>query len=321
MLRCLWPSFVRFLHSLPGKRKCREEETAIETFEEQKKRAAEYQLTSDLFAGKVFEDLGAAQELCRILLQNDRLVLRSVKSQYVIRNLEKHSIELDILAEDVCGSFINVEIQMYREKAPFKRSRYYRSGIDMSILEKGKPYYRLPDVTVIYLTKEDFIGDKRGCYTICRKLEGRDATMSLDNGLHEKYYNLEYPTEDMRVNELLRYFRNSEPEYESEIFPRIVERVKFFKMKKEGVAIMCEIADRIRNEGKEEGKEEGRKEGQAIGRIEGKIEDILELLADLGNIPGSIAGRIRQETDPEQLNRWLKCAAKSCSMAEFETNV
>ncbi len=317
MRRCLWPSFVCFLHSLPGKRKCREEETAIETFEEQKKRAAEYQLTSDLFAGKVFEDLGAAQELCRILLQNDRLVLRSVKSQYVIRNLEKHSIELDILAEDVCGNFINVEIQMYREKAPFKRSRYYRSGIDMSILEKGKPYYRLPDVTVIYLTKEDFIGDKRGCYTICRKLEGRDATMSLDNGLHEKYYNLEYPTGDMRVNELLKYFRNSEPDYKTENFPRIVERVRYFKLKKEGVAIMCEIADRIRNEG----KEEGRIEGQVIGRIEGKIEDILELLADLGNISQSIAGRIRQETDPEQLNRWLKCAAKSSSMAEFEENV
>lgn len=128
-----------------------------------------------------------------------------------------------------------------------------------------------------------------------------------------KYYNLEYPTGDMRVNELLKYFRNSEPDYKTENFPRIVERVRYFKLKKEGVAIMCEIADRIRNEGKEE--------GQAIGRIEGKIEDILELLADLGNIPQSIAGRIRQETDPEQLNRWLKCAAKSCSMAEFEANV
>lgn len=94
----------------------------IESLEEQKKHVAEYQLTSDLFAGKVFEDLGAAQELCRILLQNDKIVLRSVKSQYVIRNLENHSVELDILAEDMHGNFIDIEIQMYREKAPFKRS-------------------------------------------------------------------------------------------------------------------------------------------------------------------------------------------------------
>ncbi|MDE5908354.1 MAG: hypothetical protein K2H52_06425 [Lachnospiraceae bacterium] len=95
----------------------------METYKEKKKRAAEYQLTSDLFAGKVFEDLQASQELCRILLQNDKLVLRSVKTQYVIRNLESHSVELDILAEDIQGNYINIEIQMYREAAPFKRTR------------------------------------------------------------------------------------------------------------------------------------------------------------------------------------------------------
>lgn len=86
--------------------------------------------------------------------------------------------------------------------------------------------------------------------------------MRLENGLHERYYNLEYPTDDMRVDELLRYFQHSDPFYETENFPAIVERVKFFKVKKEGVMIMCEIADRIRKEGK----------------VEGKIEAILELL-------------------------------------------
>lgn len=191
---------------------------------------------------------------------------------------------------------------MYREKAPFRRSRYYQSGIDMSILEKGKPYYDLPDVTIIYLTKEDFIGNQNGSYTICRKAEGQDVIMSLENGLYEKYYNMEYPTDDMRINELLRYFRHSEPYYETENFPKIVERVRYFKTEKEGVTIMCEIADRIRREGK----------------IEGKIEDILELLGDLGKIPQYVTGRIRQETDSEQLGKWLKCAARSSSMEEFE---
>ena len=31
-------------------------------------------------------------------------------------------------------------------------------------------------------------------------------TICLGNGLHEKYYNLEFPTDDIRVNELLHYF-------------------------------------------------------------------------------------------------------------------
>ncbi|MDE7339992.1 MAG: PD-(D/E)XK nuclease family transposase [Lachnospiraceae bacterium] len=277
----------------------------MEDFEEKKKSVAEYHLTSDLFAGKVFEDLKASQELCRILLQNDKLVLRSVKTQYVIRNLKKHSVELDILAEDVERNFINIEIQMYQENAPFRRSRYYLSSIDMDILEKGKPYQSLPDVTIIYLTKNDFIGDKRGCYDICRKSNGQDVTMCLENGLHEKYYNLEYPTDDMRVNELLWYFRHSDPFYETENFPGIVERVRFFKIKEEGVTIMCEIADRIRREGK----------------IEGKIEDILELLRDLGKVPKRLIELISRETNLEQLSRWHKCAAKARSLAEFEARM
>lgn len=277
----------------------------MEDFEEMKKSVAEYHLTSDLFAGKVFEDLKASQELCRIFLQNDKLVLRNVKTQYVIRNLKKHSVELDILAEDIERNFINIEIQMYQENAPLRRSRYYLSSIDMDILEKGKPYQSLPDVTIIYLTRHDFIGDKRGRYDICRKPDGQDVTMRLENGLHEKYYNLEYPTEDMRVNELLRYFQHSDPFYETENFPAIVERVKFFKVKEEGVTIMCEIADRIRREGK----------------IEGKIEDILELLEDFGKVPERLIERISREAKPEQLSKWLKYAAKASSLAEFEARM
>lgn len=167
------------------------------------------------------------------------------------------------------------------DDAPFKRTRYYMSSIDMSILEKGKPYRELPIVTMIYITKNDFIGDKRGCYQVMRKPDGQEVTMSLDNGLRERYFNLEYLTEDSIMNKLLRYFKHSDPLYRTENFPRIVERVKYFKIQKEGVNIMCEIADRIRNEGKAEGKIEGKIEGKR----EGKIESILELLEELDKIP------------------------------------
>ena len=59
---------------------------------------------------------------------------------------------------------------------------------------------------------------------------------------------MKYPTEDKKVNELLNYLEDSDPHYRTESFPRIVERVNFFKEQKEGVDIMCEIADRIRRE-------------------------------------------------------------------------
>ena len=282
-----------------------ENKSAFETYEDKKQRTSVFNLTSDLFAGKVFEDIGACQELCRILLKTEHIILRNVKTQYVIRNLENHSVELDILAEEISGNLINVELQMYKDPVPLKRTRYYLSSIDMSILEKGKPYYELPDVTVVYITQEDFIGGKRGHYDRNRSANGQEITTCLDNGQHESYFNLEYPTDDVKINELLGYLKNSDPFYQTENFPRIVERVNYFKVQKEGVTIMCEIADKIRQE----------------GLIEGKVESILELLEEFGNIPKQIIQRINQETSSDMLNKWLRCAAKASSFAEFEANM
>ena len=72
---------------------------------------------------------------------------------------------------------------------------------------------------------------------------------------------------------------------------------------------MCEIADRIRQEGKEAGK------------IQGKVESILELLEELGNIPKQLIQRISKETNSEVLSKWHKYAAKATSFAEFEAKM
>ena len=189
----------------------------FETYEAKRELVQEFNLTSDLFASKVFEDVMACQELCRILLRDQSVVLQDVRTQYVIRNLVTHSMELDILAEQNNGDMVGIEIQMYEETAPFKRTRYYLSGIDMTILKKGKGYDALPAVAMIYLTKEDIIGDGRGCCLIERKSDSgeesaatgskRKDTIDISNGVKEWYYNLEYPVGDEKADELLKYLR------------------------------------------------------------------------------------------------------------------
>lgn len=67
--------------------------------------------------------------------------------------------------------------------------------------------------------------------------------------------------------------------------------------------------------------ERGRSEGRMEGKMEGKIESVLELLEELGNVPRRIVERIRTEDNPDVLSRWHKAAAKSGSIAEFETNM
>ena len=81
--------------------------------------------------------------------------------------------------------------------------------------------------------------------------------------------------------------------------------LNYYKVQEERAHIMCDIADRIRREGK----------------VEGKIEDIIELLEELGKIPAKIVQRIRRETDLEVLSRWHKCAAVVSSITEFEAKM
>ena len=152
-------------------------------------------------------------------------------------------------------------------------------------------------------------------YSIWRKTE------KISNGVKEWYYNLKHSTGDEAADELLAYFKDSDPYYITETFPRIVERVRYFKIYEEGVDTMCEIADRIRSEGREEGKREGRKEGRIEGRLESKIEDILELLEELGKVPQRIVELIKAEDNLNVLRQWHKTAAKAGSIAEFEANM
>ncbi|MCH5263690.1 MAG: hypothetical protein J1F42_12310 [Lachnospiraceae bacterium] len=219
----------------------------------------------------------------------------------------------------ICLAGLPEKLEGYEVEAPFKRTRYYLSGIDMSILEKGKDYSELPAVTMVYLTKEDIIGGGKGGYLIERKENvmenltdtdsGQNDTMNISNEVKEWYYNLKCRTGDDKIDELLAYFKDSDPYYKTETFPRIVEQVRYFKIQKKGVDIMCEIADRIREEGK------------SVGRLESRIEDILELLEELGQVPQRIVDLIRAEDNLGVLSRWHKSAARSASITEFEANM
>lgn len=68
---------------------------------------------------------------------------------------------------------------------------------------------------------------------------------------------------------------------------------------------MCEIVNKIRQE----------------GIIAGKNEAILELLKELGNIPKQLIQRICWESNSDILNEWLKCAVKTSTLAEFKTKI
>ena len=74
-------------------------------------------------------------------------------------------------------------------------------------------------------------------------------------------------------------------------------------------------------EAKEVFREDGRLEGILEGMLEARVGDILELLEDLGEIPQPLKDKICCQTDMDILKGWLKYAAKSDSLAEFESMI
>lgn len=89
---------------------------------------------------------------------------------------------------------------------------------------------------MVYLTKKDIIGGGRGGYLIERKenvMENltdtdnrQEDTINISNGVSERYYNLTCRTGDDEIDELLAYFKNSDPYYKTKTFPRIVKLIR-----------------------------------------------------------------------------------------------
>lgn len=72
--------------------------------------------------------------------------------------------------------------------------------------------------------------------------------------------------------------RHTVSENESASFPKLVNRVHFFKSETKGMGQMCEVFDKVR----QDGIEYGRREGIKYGRQEMKIISIDKLIHSLG---------------------------------------
>lgn len=67
--------------------------------------------------------------------------------------------------------------------------------------------------------------------------------------------------------------------------------------------------------------EDIRRDSLEQGKIEAKQDDILELLEDEGKITRELKEKIRKQSDFEILSKWLKLAARSTSIEEFESQI
>lgn len=220
-------------------------------------------LISDLFSRVVFEDKSACQELIDIILGTGFQV-EEISTQKELTNLTHHSVVLDIVAKTKSNKTIHIEFQISDDEDHLRRVRYCTGSIDTHTLEKGTPYSELPDIYHVFITLRDFIGKGKTVYQVVRRTDDGEK-ISMDNGVHELYINLEVPLSDeSELAGLLRYMKQTTKENEKSYFSNIVRSVNDCRKQGKDVDIMemkYYNSEEFYQAGREAGREEGIKEG------------------------------------------------------------
>lgn len=292
-----------------------------------KKRLQELTIKDDFMFGAVM----VYEDMCRCLLEMalgfsiERVEV--CKEHSLIYHPEYKGVRLDVYARDENHTHYNVEMQVSRDVDLPRRSRYYRSQIDMELLLSGVSYSELPDSYVIFICDYDPCGREKYKYTF-RNCCAEDSSLALEEGSYTVYLSTCGKNDREVPKELVKFLRyvkadleESTGEFEDEFVKKLqetVQKVKESREMEERYMLLQEMLKTERNEGRLEGKAEGlaegKLEGMAVGKLKGKLEVVLE---NLGPLPSELSIRIENETDTNILESWLKAAKEAESMETF----
>lgn len=255
-------------------------------------------LTDRFLFEEVMEDPLAHQAVLSIIFGRSIPLLEKNETEKELRALPQiRSVRMDVYSVDEEQVVYNTEMQQKRRTDLAKRSRYYQSMVDTSLLEPGIPDYNLlNDSYIIMIMPFDLFGYGKYQYTfkaVCREV----PEYSLDDGAVRIFLNTRGENDGEVPDELrafLHYLEESTDEVAeesgSEWIKQIHSRVCKVKSSEEvGVKYMQAWEEKYyerqeaRREGLAEGREEGREQekhilAKKLCRRGFSIEDTAELL-------------------------------------------
>ncbi len=281
------------------------DENRLDAIQQGAEKMRKLNLMSDTFASVALEDIGACQYVVRTVLGEDDIEITEVKGQYRLLNLTAKDAILDAFAVDSKGRRMNIEIQRRDTVDHARRTRYYSSMIDKSVLDKGIEHQNLPDVYVIYISEADLWKVGETVYPV-NKTIGKVAK-PYDDGNHVIFVNAAVD-DGSAVAKMMQYFKNADPNDMSQ--GALSERVHYLKTEKGGYEEMCEVAERIYEQGIEQGIEKGIEQGIEQGETKGRLEEAKETAKRLyakGYRVAFIADMLDRKEN--QITEWLGLAS------------
>ncbi len=243
----------------------------------------ELELRDAFMFAAVMED----EELCRKMLERilefpiEKVVVRTEEVLFV--NSDYHGIRMDVYARDEQGTIFNVEMQMASQDAELiaRRSRYYQSQLDMTLLKPGESYRKLPDSYVIFICASfDPFGEGLYRYTFLEQCQ-ENSSLLLD-GTAKIFLSCKGTNDAEVPGELVDFLRYVEQSAslrdgsddllaQDELLVGVESRIKAIK-KNRGMGERYMLFEEMLAEERFEGHEEGFSEGHAAGLSEGLAE-------------------------------------------------
>ncbi|WP_156922960.1 nuclease [Eubacterium xylanophilum] len=234
-----------------------------------------FRLIDDDFMNACFdENIEGTELILRIILNKPDLIVNSVRTQKVMKNLLGRDIWLDINASDSQNGEYDIEIQRSDKGADRKRARYHSSILDAHLLQPNGNFSDLPETYVIFITENDVIGGNLPIYTIDRQIT--NIGQPFNDGEHIIYVNGADKNSSTELGKLMHDFSCTNPD--DMYYKQLADKVRYFKEDEKGVNAMCKAMEDMRNEAVER---------ERIKNAKRMLEDGLDLekVAEYSGLP------------------------------------
>lgn len=209
-------------------------------------------IMSDVFMRNVLKDRECTEYILQVIMEKKDLKVIDQTLQKDYKNLQGRSAVLDCVARDAEGKQFDVEIQQDTEGASPKRARYHSGLMDMNTLNPGQDFDELPETHVIFITRDDVLGDNLPIYHVGKTI--KETGKRFPDEAYITYVN-SGKQEDTELGRLMHDFHcKSAADMYNEV---LAKRVYELKETQEGVDSMCREMDKIYSEGEERGVEIG----------------------------------------------------------------
>ena len=231
------------------------------TLEEKKEQVKNFRPIDDTFFEVLADDIGVCQEMLRIILEDEKLIVKDVIVQSSKRNLYGRSVRLDALCILGDERECNVELQRSNKDHHLKRVRFNASSITVRDSQTGEKFEKTIDLIVVYISEFDIFKGGRVIYHVDSVI--RETQEKVDDGLERVFVNTAVK-DGTTISEYMNCFLQKE--IDNAKFPELTNRVHYLKHEEGGVNAVCEVMRKYSEEVAEKAYLQGEEAGKEIGQ-------------------------------------------------------